>query len=110
LSVCAVGFFAYAAAVQWNDVDAAIWGALYGGTALLVATRKRFPMPNWLYGGLAILAALWGVVVGLASLDSTGIMALEERREMGGLLLVAGTMVWLLVLARQKEFSQNKLG
>lgn len=99
--------FVFAAAVQYNDPDGALWMAVYGAAALLnllfITTRV-----SWLIlavaSGIALLWAgtiipeVWGQVswralVGRFSMKTE---AIEKTREMVGLLIIA---VWTAVQA-----------
>jgi hypothetical protein len=108
VSLCLIILHVYAAAVQWNDPDAAVWMGLYGGAAMLVATQEKIPLPRWAYGILSIAAALWGLRLGFSSTGSDGILAIEERREMGGLFIVASTMIWLSARSKKRGWSQGQ--
>jgi len=106
--------FAVFAALQLNDPDPLIWILFYGAAAAACFAWGSVP-PYW----------LWPAAVGLAALIWTGLLAprvfpdlvlvdlvrpmdektpaIEEGREMLGLLIVAGWMVTLLVLSRRRR-------
>jgi len=99
--------FAFSVIVQVNDPDPLRWMAIYGGAALVcgLAMARR---ARWWAAALVGLAALvWAatiaprVVGSVPFADMFGAFemknaAVEESREMYGLLLVAG---WMAVIA-----------
>ena len=103
LNLAAILFYLYAAIVQWNDADGLIWILVYGATAFLIAARSRLRIHPSIYLGLFILFIVWSLFVGGDSLQSDGIIRIEERREAGGLLLVALTMFGLFLVTRKKD-------
>ena len=98
--------FAFAAAVQYNDPDPLRWMAIYG-LAMLACGLALAGRLSWLPPALlGLIALVWAGtlapgVVGRVSVgelfQSYGMLspAVEEGREMGGLLIVA---VWMGVL------------
>jgi hypothetical protein len=100
--------FVYAAALQYNDPDPIRWAAMYLSAAaacvLFIVTRLSW----YVAGVIALIALVWagaiapGVVgqVSLLQMFDTWKMtnaAVEEAREMFGLLIVVGWMAVLLV-------------
>lgn len=106
--VAAMLFFA-AAALQYNDPDPVRWMALYGSGAVICVLALFGHAPRRLAGALALIALAWAVtlaprVVGhvrpaemFSSVSMMMSPAVEEAREMTGLLLVAGTMALLIL-------------
>ncbi|MEX0891338.1 MAG: transmembrane 220 family protein [Gemmatimonadota bacterium] len=107
LNVLLLLAFVFSVVVQVNDPDPIAWMALYGlaAAACLLAVLGR---GHWIFPALLGLAAL-GWALGIAPrvlgrvpfLDMFGAfemksMAIEESREMYGLLIIA---VWMAVLA-----------
>ena len=98
--------FAFAAAVQYNDPDPLRWMAIYG-LAMLACGLALAGRLSWLPPALlGLIALIWAGtlapgVVGRVSVgelfQSYGMLspAVEEGREMGGLLIVA---VWMALL------------
>jgi len=98
--------FAFAAAVQYNDPDPLRWMAIYG-LAMLACGLALAGRLSWLPPALVgLIALVWAGtlapgVVGRVSVgelfQSYGMLspAVEEGREMGGLLIVA---VWMALL------------
>ncbi len=96
-SIIMTGMFSWFAALQYNDVDAALWIAAYGIAAVLsgcdvVNSRSRFvAVPA------RLMAAIYGVW-GLTLLTQTrgqwwdG----EIEREVGGLIVSA---LWMIILS-----------
>ena len=101
------GVFVWAAVVQYNDSDGLAWMALYGGAAVcciaFVVGRLPWWIPALASGGALIGAALmapdvigqipWGQLVARFEMEN---LAVEQARELGGLLIVA---VWAAGLA-----------
>ncbi|CAA0111656.1 Uncharacterised protein [Halioglobus japonicus] len=100
------------AAVQYNDPDALLWVAVYLAAALMCALQFRTNPPSWLPRVLLVISAVWmgallPSIVGQVSLQeifasiSMKTRAVEEAREIGGLLLVS---LWAGVLSyRQRK-------
>jgi len=95
------------AAVQYNDADALLWILIYLFAAGMCFARIRKKQQRWLPPLLLVVSLLWiGAllprVVGQTSLAevfasiSMQTKAVEEAREIGGLLLVA---LWAGVLS-----------
>ena len=95
--------FAFAAAVQYNDPDPLQWMAMYGLAMLACGLARAGRLPRLLTALAGLGALVWagtlapGVVerVSLGELfQSYGMLstAVEEGREMGGLLIVAAWM------------------
>ena len=95
------------AAVQFNDPDALIWIAIYLAAAVMCFARWRRRLPKWLAPLLLAISLVWigsllPSIVGKVSpaeiVESISMQtrAVEEAREIGGLLLVA---IWAGVLS-----------
>lgn len=100
--------FVLAALLQLNDPDPIAWIAVYGSAAAACALALRGGAPAWLAGGVGAAACLWAAalaprVVGqIAPGDlfremGMATLAIEEAREMLGLLVVGGAMAALLL-------------
>ncbi len=98
--------FLLAVAVQYNDPDPLQWMAIYGAAALACLLAVRGRLPRWLPAVVGVIALGWAAalaprVVGqvapgdLFREAGMATLAIEEAREMLGLLIVAG---WMLVL------------
>lgn len=98
--------YSLSAAVQYNDPDALLWVAMYLTAAAMCVAQARHKQPRWLPPGL-LLVSVAGIVlllpniVGQVSLHeifasvTMQTRAVEEAREIGGLLLV---VIWASVL------------
>jgi hypothetical protein len=95
------------AAVQYNDPDGLLWAAIYLAAAGMCAMQFRKNSPRWLPRALllvsvVLIGALLPSIVGQVSLEeifasiSMQTRAVEEAREIGGLLLVG---LWAGVLS-----------
>lgn len=96
------------AAVQYNDPDALIWIAIYLAAAGMCIAQFRRSQPKWLPPLLLVISLVWiGTLlphivgqVSFAEIVESITMktrAVEEAREIGGLLLVA---IWAGVLVK----------
>jgi hypothetical protein len=99
------------AAVQYNDPDVLPWALLYLCAAGMCIVQLRKKQPRWLPPMLLIVSLLWmgsllPEVVGQTSLAevfasiSMQTRAVEEAREIGGLILVA---LWAGVLSFRRR-------
>jgi len=99
--------FALSAAVQYNDPDALRWIAVYTAAAALCLAQFLAVLPRWIPAALLAACLVWIAlllpkVVGQVSFSEVfesitmRTRAVEEAREIGGLLLV---VVWTAVLA-----------
>lgn len=107
-------FFAYAAIVQYNDPDAALWIAAYGGAALACGLHLLDRLPKslgLLVSGGSLLWALYLVfrdVVPVGFWDPTGVEMVSIRetgRESVGLFIVAawvGFLTWRVWRERKR--------
>lgn len=106
LNVIFLSIFLLAAAVQFNDPDALPWMAVYLAAAGMCLLRSARRLPDWLPPALLGGVLAWAVsllpdVIGQTSIgevvESLGMQtrAVEEAREIGGLLLIA---LWAAVL------------
>ena len=88
-------FFIYATVVQFNDVDAGIWIAVYGLAAAIaaVATFERPKVADRelhvLAGMLAVVCTVWAATLVPAAIAAPVLLDSEEGRECLGLTIVA---------------------
>jgi hypothetical protein len=98
--------FLLSAAVQYNDPDSVCWIAVYSAAAALCVARFVIALPRWVPAVLLAVCLGWIAlllprVVGEVSAGdlfasiTMRTRAVEEAREVGGLLLVA---LWSTVL------------
>jgi hypothetical protein len=110
--------FILSTAVQFNDPDSLLWIAIYSASALCCLAYLLGKNIATAAGALALLALLWALsllpaVVGHASLSevfasiSMQTRAVEEAREIGGLLLVAGWMGLLGLKVRAASANEH---
>lgn len=104
--------FLFSAAVQYNDPDPLQWTAVYGAAAILCILSLRGGLSWKAPAALALIALVWAAtlaprVIGEGSLvemfESVGMktIAIEEGREMLGLLIVAAWMTLLAFACRR---------
>jgi hypothetical protein len=111
--------FLLAVAVQYNDPDPLRWMAIYGAAAVacLLAFRRR--LRRWMPLVVGVVALAWAAtlapgVVGRVSPGDLfraipmGSTAIEEGREMVGLLIVAAWMLVLLVAGRRPTVADKE--
>ena len=107
-----LAFFVYAAAMQYNDPDAALWIAAYGSAALgcVLHLAGRFPVGlGILVSGICLLGALYFLMQDIAPgglWDPTGremVGVREPGREMVGLFIVAGWIGFLTWRVRRER-------
>lgn len=95
------------AAVQYNDPDARLWIAMYLAAAAMCAMQFRKNPPRWLPRALLLFSMVWigallPSIIGQVSLTEIfasirmQTQAVEEAREIGGLVLVG---LWAGVLS-----------
>ena len=105
--------FVMSAAVQYNDPDTLVWVVIYLAAAGMCVLQYRHTGRRWLPPALLIIALAWIAtllpsIVGQVSLKevfasiSMATEAVEEAREIGGLVLVA---LWAGVLTFYKQSS-----
>jgi hypothetical protein len=93
--------------VQYNDPDPVRWVLIYGAAFVAAVLAVRGDAPVWLAGVTGVLAIVWAAVLlprVLGQVEAGQLfrergmatMAIEEAREMIGLLLVA---LWMGVLS-----------
>lgn len=103
--------FLLSAAVQYNDPDPVRWTAIYAAAAALCLAQWLTVLPRRVPAALLVVCLAWigsllPKVVGAVSVsevfDSITMRtrAVEEAREIGGLLLVA---LWSAVLAYRRR-------
>ena len=99
------------AAVQYNDPDALLWLLIYLAAAMMCAAQYRQHPPRWLPRILLAVSVAWSIallpsIVGQVSPEeifasiSMRTQAVEEAREIGGLLLVG---LWAAVLSYRQR-------
>jgi hypothetical protein len=97
---------AFSVVVQVNDPDPIAWMAMYAAAAVVCVLEIRRKAPWWAACGVGIVALIWAGmiaprvlgVVPFASMFEEFEMknvAIEESREMYGLLIVA---IWMLAV------------
>jgi hypothetical protein len=95
------------AAVQYNDPDAILWISLYLAAAVMCIIEFRLEPPRWPPRVLAVVSVVWigtllPSIVGQVSVEdifasiAMRTNAVEQAREIGGLLLVG---LWAGVLS-----------
>jgi hypothetical protein len=98
--------FLLAVAAQYNDPDPVQWMAIYGAAALTCLLALRGRLPRWLPVLVGLAALVWAATLAPQVVGRTApgelfreagmaTLAVEEARELLGLLIVA---VWMLVL------------
>jgi hypothetical protein len=103
--------FLLSAAVQYNDPDSLRWIAIYTAAAALCLAQYIVVLPRWVPAALLAACLIWiGLllpkVVGAVSVGEVfesitmRTRAVEEAREIGGLLLV---VLWSAVLAYRRR-------
>lgn len=111
--------FAWAAIVQLNDPDPALWVVLYGVAAVACALFMAGWLPRWgaaiLTGGYAVggIIMLLPILGPAAFFDTTGqeMMGLmETSREMMGLLIMAGWTGFLTWRLSRQETAPSPSG
>ena len=116
--------FAFAVAVQFNDPDPARWVAIYGAACLVaVIVAVRGTVPIWLPAAVALVALVWGVVLGfdIPGADAFAGMfdawemksaTIEEARETTGLFIVAAWMTVVVAVSwrRQRQSPRSSFG
>ena len=99
--------FAFSAVVQVNDHDPLLWIAIYVAAAVVCGLEMQQRTPRWFAALVGVIALLWAStiaprvlgVVPFASMFEEFEMkdlAVEESREMYGLLIVT---VWMLAIS-----------
>lgn len=103
--------YVLSAAVQYNDPDALLWAIMYLAAAGMCIAQFWKRPPRWLPRTLLAISVAWIVallpsIVGQVSLEeifesiSMKTKAVEEAREIGGLLLVG---LWASVLSYRQR-------
>ncbi len=91
------GLFAYSAAVQHNDPDAANWMAAYGVAAVLCLSAV-LGRPRWkLSALLCVLTGAAAIAVAPAVPSGQGLVDSEQGRELLGMVLASlwmGLLTW----------------
>jgi hypothetical protein len=111
--------FTFSVLVQFNDPDPFRWAAMYGLAAVASALSLAGRLPSWLPVAIAAIALAWAatlaprVVGDVRFLDMFGAfemqnVAIEESREMYGLVLIAAWTVVLAVRTRALSHSSAR--
>jgi len=111
--------FLLALVLQYNDPDPLRWMAIYGAAAVVCLLALRRRLRRWMPLVVGVVALAWaatlapGVVGRVSPRDlfreiPMGSTAIEEGREMGGLLIVAAWMLVLLISARRPTVADDK--
>jgi hypothetical protein len=98
--------FAFSVVVQMNDPDPVLWMAMYAAATAVAVLEVRRKAPWWAACGVGIIALIWagtiaprvlGVVPFASMFEEFEMknLAVEESREMYGLLIVA---IWMLAI------------
>jgi uncharacterized membrane protein len=110
--------FLFSVAVQYNDPDPIRWMLIYGLAGLACILELRGRLKWYLPAAVGAIAFLWAAslaryVIGkttfgemFQSFDMINTVV-EEAREMGGLLIVAGWMAVLVVVSKRKGAERN---
>ncbi len=107
--------FLLAVAVQYNDPDPLEWMAIYGAAALACLLAVRGRLSRWLPAVIGVIALGWAATLAPRVVGQVGpgdlfrevgmaTLAIEEAREMLGLLIVAG---WMLVLLSRPRAARD---
>jgi hypothetical protein len=103
--------FAFAAVVNFNDPDAPRWVAIYAAPMVMSAWAAWRPggLPWYMPALVAVIALIWAGTIAPRALGKVPLgdmfkswemkdTAVEENRELFGLLIVAAWMIFLAVL------------
>lgn len=112
------GLFLVSAALQYNDPDPWRWIALYALAGIATLSWGTSPLSRVLTGLAAVFALAWAlsmaprvlpelVVRDLVRPMSEKTPAIEESREMLGLLMVGAWSAWLCLLSWRRRPSQR---
>jgi len=110
--------FLFSVAVQYNDPDPVRWMLVYGLAGLACILKLRHLLRWYFPAALAVVALVWAASIAPRVIGKTtfGAMfqsfdminsAVEEAREMGGLLIVAAWMGVLVLASRKKRPNKN---
>ncbi len=88
--------FAYAAALQYNDPDPAIWIAIYTAAGAISAMLLLGKDPRFAAAIVAVVAAGWSATLIAPSAAANFSVDNEEVRELGGLTIVS---LWCAAVA-----------
>ena len=100
-------FFVMAALMQFNDEDGFLWVCLYVLAAGAMCAHHVVRLPRLVYAAFSISTLIWAGWTAWNSMDSIGITQIEERREVGGLLLCTLALGWMYVLRRSPTDSDS---
>lgn len=107
--------FLLSAAVQYNDPDPLLWAAIYLSASAMCLAKIRKRRLTWLPPMLLLISLGWifallPSIVGQVSVAeivesiSMKTRAVEEAREIGGLLLVA---LWAVIVMLHGHYTQS---
>jgi uncharacterized membrane protein len=114
LNIIMILAFLFSVAVQYNDPDPIQWILIYGAAAAACILEQRGKL-NWKFSAIVAAAALlWAIFIlpGVLSrpfpktmVDQfhMTVVADEEARELGGLLIILTWMIVLTIHLRRKE-------
>lgn len=119
LNALQLAMYVFSVIVQYNDPDPWLWMTVYGlaaGACLLAFWRPA----HWHWPGLlGVVTAGWAATIAPRVLGRVAFgelfeawemkdMRVEEAREMGGLLIVAGWMLVLFYRAYSQRLTQRR--
>jgi hypothetical protein len=122
LNYMMLAMFLFSVAVQYNDPDPLLWMTVYGLAALACLVWLRRPAHWLLPGALGLATLVWAGTLAPRVLGRVAFgelfeawemkdLRVEEARELGGLLIVAGWMSVLACAALSKRLrARPKLG
>jgi hypothetical protein len=111
--------YLYMVVVQYNDPDTLLWVSIYGIAAIICFLASRDRLHWGISAIMAGVALVWALtlapdVIGKVSFSELfgnlymKTLAIEQAREMGGLLIVAGWMIVLTLSVRRQEMINDK--
>jgi hypothetical protein len=111
--------YLYMVVVQYNDPDTLLWVSIYGIAAIICFLASRDRLHWGISAIMAGVALVWALtlapdVIGKVSFSELfgnlymKTLAIEQAREMGGLLIVAGWMIVLTLSVSRQEMINDK--
>lgn len=104
-----VVFFVYACVVQLNDVDAAVWIAMYAIAAVMTLLSVFYIYPPIVPGVFALVSLGWSLVLFPDTLAQNFSMDKEVPREFMGLVIVGLVMAGLSFFHRRARVTNPNL-
>lgn len=106
--------FLVAAVLQLNDPDPIVWMAIYAAAALACVLALGRGTPRWLTAAVGVVAVVWAATLAPRVLGAVApgelfremgmaTLAIEEAREMLGLLIVGAGMLALLLTPPERR-------